>query len=723
MPQHSPIRTRRAIFGALALVLLAGCWLAPARADEFVDQANQAGAATPGTIAAEDTLFPALAEMDAPPMVSPAGAKRNRGHDVMLLREGDPEWGQLVRWAEGANQQAALEALHAIADPEATYIIGIPYDDEGVDPEWREAGLHCSLNESELLIGLSFDYLDRLWWLSTLALVEAERLAAAGEAEKSLRVLVDLTRLGRIMTERAFTVEKAVGFSFMFDAAQRMRDVVYSHTDAFDPKLLSETAEKIHPDTLEIMRIRLPDGDRIRVEQLLAFAFEHRGSVDSDTLARVMANAESSDRPLRLFSLQAWWRSLASQHKDWFDTGDRIGEVWKDYEKRWDLPFTNRLHETATHFERIDPADYPVIYHTMSDISMLFGLRFDLIVELDATYSGLGVYAFKLRQRKFPPTLAAIHPGYIEKKVGDITNLDRSYRVPRPRGFSYKVPIRDDTFDRREDPHPYEFTVVLEPGALESAPVFPTVEVPEDASWNDDVVLGWFEGIAGVGWAPDGTFEAGLLTDGGKEIDAERFKAAALAALPKATFTSDDMFNFRFGIGILEALRQGDAKQGFRRILELLPVYAQLEEMGVGLDSYIDLNVDMARAIWESDGFEAIRKKAESGDFSEDDMRDWERLNIETQITGSFMDRSAQVMEEWGPRAVTMKVRFREAMDDRPVERKVFAASLDDSVFMLWAAGENEKNDVAKVVGPIGSGADDILFWPPIVALEREFNR
>jgi hypothetical protein len=81
-------------------------------------------------------------------------------------------------------------------------------------------------------------------------------------------------------------------------------------------------------------------------------------------------------------------------------------------------------------------------------------------------------------------------------------------------------------------------------------------------------------------------------------------------------------------------------------------------------------------------------------------------------------------MKEWGPRAVTMYVRYAREMDEQveTVAATAFAATLDETVFLLYSVGPDGKDDRAAIVGPPGINAPDMLFWPPIIALERRFN-
>ncbi len=729
MLQTTVIGNRRGWIAVLCAAV-ATAFLAPAApADEFVDQANRAGDATAGTEPAEDVLFPALAAMDEPPLVI-EGPDRAGRRDLMILTPDDASrWNPLERWAAREAQQAALEALRTVTDPDETYILGIPYDGEGVDPAWQEAGLHCSMGEHGYLVNVEFHYLERVRWLATLALFESARLASEGDGRASLEVLRDLVRFGRMLAERAFAQEKIFAFELLDAGIERLRDVVYTYPESFDPDQLTEVAEQIYSGALTIMRIPLPEGDRLTAEQLLARLFEERGGARPQAVADVMSAAATGDRPLRLFSHAAWWADLAERHADWFDTGDRIGEIWKDYVKRWDLPFTNEIHETPTHFMRVDASRYPVLYASMKHVEPLFGMRFDLMLTLGATYNGLGVQAFRLRQRSFPPQLAAIHPTYVEHRVKDITNLDDRYIEPQPRDFGYKVPIRDDVFGRREDPHPYEVTVVLSQGAVDEAVAGDAGAAPALPEMNFDASM-LADPEFDFGDFPTEIFDRESF----RVTDVERLREYLIGKVRDMDISREEMADLNATMPLGAAIDVERAIAEFADMprdevrAELAPrIRADLSEMrpllegfGIDVDAAIDLMTDMVVDFAQNREYlEVVRDLAQGRDVSEAQLRQASESIIETVITERYVNGVLGLVRPvvdsmGGIDAVLLGL-------TGPSE--YFTASLDDSVFMLWAAGVNGTNDRARVVGPPGVGADDILFWPPIIALEREFNR
>ena len=571
---------------AISVVAMAAMGVSPARADKYLDGANRAAAATSGTRPVEETLFPVLASMDEPPVR--VGMSRDEMRELMLAAEGDASWDALTKWAEAEPQQKVLEAMGTVTDPDHFYILGIPYGTEGAKPEWVDAGLYVELGPDGLLYGAKFRYMDRLSWAAGLALFEAARLANAGEGEEAMKVLGSLVRFSRILAERAFAGEKAMAITLALVTLERARDVVFTYSDAMTPELIETLVEKIEFKALNADKIPLPEADRLAAEQIVDRAFENRGGAKPEVLAETMSRAEAGDRSLRLFSLAAWWATLAKTHADWFDTGDEIKGVWNDYVLRWKLDFNDPLLRRPSDFRQMDPKKFPVIYEAMKGIESLFSLRKSFWVDLGGTYNGLGVMAFKLKERNYPPQIAAIAPKYVKHPVKDMYHLDFRYVPPQMDDYPYWVPIRDQKFDRRERPHPYAITVFLtSPDHIADAP--PPAPEPKEG-----------------------------------EESAEEAPAASQTRNPNQP---------------------------------------------------------------------AMMSQGDSGSKAEPEE-----------------EEPAPTPEEAGRPSVR-------------VPPKTFAAELDDSYFLLYSCGINERDDRARNVGPVGVGAEDILIWPPVIVLERRFNR
>lgn len=715
MIEHRAHRTRLASLIAAIVVLAAPA--STAVADKFVDEANLAAAATRGTSAAHEEIFPRVAALQQPPI--PVGLSRDALHELLLLEPGDTQWANLARWATATPQVEALEALHTIADPDSIFIIGAPYGAEGIDQKFIDAGLYIDLGPDGLLFGSTFHYRERLSWLVALALFESARLADEGEGEQALSVLNDCFRLGRILAERAFAAEVADAFRIMSLACERMRDVVFTYEDAFDPTILRQASDRLDENDIKITKIPLPPGDRIAASQIVDRAFAERGKANPADLASLMSRAQVGDRPLRLFSAASWWDSLASNHPDWFDTTDKIAAVWSDYTLRWSIDDLNdSLLKRPSDFLKMDGAEFPVVYAAMKDIEALFNLRRHLLVEIGATDNGLGVFAFKIKQKRFPPQISSIDPGYINERARDLFFTDERYIDTVYKDFPYWVPIRDQTFGRREDPHPYEISVVLEVGGADqvAAGTLPP-SLPFDASALIGDVSAIGEDFPADVFDPE-TFRVtdiqGLrdyLNDvlSETEFDGAEFAQEVTAGMPfpggLANIPPDQLRQ-----SIEESLRpQFDAMRPMLQSAQIDP------------DKAYDLMVRVTTAMAQDEEYakllDTIGRGASIGDS---EIRRAMNSLVDSLVTDEFVNEGLELVKPLidsmgGLDAVLPGL----AAGPPPA----FSTSLDDSVFLLYSVGTNGTDDRAKVVGLPGVGADDILFWPPIIALERRSNR
>lgn len=455
--------SRWALAGAAGLALTLSTFPAHAATtqSEFIDQASELGMATPGTNAAEDVLFPALLEMDAPPMPVKLGVEMDR---LLLLAPGDAAWGELERWASDDAQKKVLEAVAEITDPDAkaATVLGIPFGADSAPTEWKNAGLVIELPHDGLLSGAEFKYLDRMDWVVALHLFESMRLASEGEGLASLETNVNLVRFGRIMSERPSVTEARFAYTTMRLAAERTRDLVYTYMDIFEADDLVEQAEAFDERILRARLMPLPGMERIAALQVLAKTFEDRGQVKPGEFARAFALLEAEDRPLRRLSEAARFRELAGNQADWFDQYDAIDEVFGDFQARWRVPgWRDPLLNRTSQYDQLNGQSLALVKSSAEGLSDLLATRTSLEIELGGTLNALGVVAFKKDEGKLPPRISAIEPVFVNRLFKDPYHWAERYTNNTFLDLSYFVPIRDQEFDRRVRPHPHAVEVLL----------------------------------------------------------------------------------------------------------------------------------------------------------------------------------------------------------------------------------------------------------------------
>jgi hypothetical protein len=453
----------------------------PAVADDKVDQANAQYRSIQQGKRSDLILLPALVGIQPPPAIlfsarvaSPRDSASERA--AMLLPAGAAEWAEVEAWAMAPSQRAALDALKAATTDDNSgqrMAFGQPYGIQAVasNLDLVRAGLYTELGDPPMLAAAKFQLIDGttpglapLDRLVALGHVEATRLAAGGKMDDAIDVVLRLVYLGRQFASRAFAVEADWGLRRMISGLQRVRDIAYTDYNGsklLDEARLTELVKRLDDQAgfMRIDRLNFPQGDRLAAEQVVAMVFVERGG-PNDQFAQTMAHLGSTQFPLRLFSEQAKWQNVAASHHDWFDTTEALDRVARDWAGRWDLSqFDKRMKEPFA-YDGLNSQQDAVLRAVFNrNTGDLFGDRQMLQAEAVGTRASLAVVAYTVKNRQFPPLLASVRPRYLPELEADPYNPNREYGAKPP--LEYFVPIRDQTFGPREDPHPHRINVVV----------------------------------------------------------------------------------------------------------------------------------------------------------------------------------------------------------------------------------------------------------------------
>jgi peroxiredoxin len=444
-----------------AVVAVASVGVSPAMAQvpERVKELNALADATGQTVRAEDTLFPVLAEMDEPPMPASLGAEMDA---LLLVGPNSAQWGSMSRWARRQAQQDVIEVLKELATGDLPPVLGIAYGADSSELEWVDAGLYVELGKGQMIAGMTPHYLERIEWAAALGMFEAMRLAAEGDGEGSLAAVSAVNRLGRMLVERPTDEETLAALAIMRLASERARDVMYSFPDAFESDELQDYAREFDMRTLRLRQAAMPMGGKLAAMQMLERAFERRAGVDRGEFARMLATIQSGERPLRRLSEAAQWQAVADAQGDWFDQLDMIEAVWSDFNKRWIVPgYQDRLLQTVPVVERLDASTRTLVHLASDRARDLLNTRTSLEVDLAGTVMSLGMEAYRRDNRTLPLVISAIEPNYVTRTLKDPYHFARDYALTTFYDFEYLVPIRDQQWDRREDPQGYDVQVML----------------------------------------------------------------------------------------------------------------------------------------------------------------------------------------------------------------------------------------------------------------------
>jgi hypothetical protein len=444
--------------------------LAPApeaRADEFVDRANNRYALIRQEHRSDLILFPLVAKMQPPPAVVESVPK------AMMLPHGSSGWSTAEAWAMDEPQRAVIEVMPRVA-ANTQMTVGQPYGADALAVSEQgialiQDGLYTELGDPPMLAGARFLYLPKLEQVGSLVNVEATRLAAEGKVHEAIELLTHWLYFSRQMADREFFQECRWGLRSMVATLERIRDVAYVDFRAGQPRLSIEqimaALDRLRTADGYLMgdRLTFPQANKDAAEQVIARTFVHRGGVNTATFGQTMARMASTKRPLRLFSESARWDEVGAMHANWFDTTEQLGKVYNNWTARWPLDPFDSQHTLIADYDRTSQARFAVIKTILPDMGVLFNDRQVLRAQLIGTRNALAVLAFQYRNGNFPASLSMIRPAFVREIEMDPFNPNRA-RGAEP-VLQYFVPIRDQRFAERETPRPHEINVVLGGGA------------------------------------------------------------------------------------------------------------------------------------------------------------------------------------------------------------------------------------------------------------------
>ena len=450
------LKSKRVSIGLLWLGLaLAGVPLeGAARADDLLDKVNAPYRTIQQSKRSDLVLLPLLVK------TTPAPAGVANAFNAALLPATSAAFKDAAAWAAADPQKALLPALGTVAaekDWKKAYAFGQPYGFEGVDPDLVIAGAYTDLGDPATISAARHLYMPLLDRLQSLVHVEATRLAADGKGDEALKLLTDMVLFGRQMCDRAFLVEQRWGYAAMMLALHRMRDVAYGDARSADPRLKPEAMR----DQLDRLidrgkvigseRLSLPHGDGLGAEQMLGRIYVRGAGPNAATYGRTLARVGARERPLRLFSEAARWDVMAAASAGDADTRQTLTGLLADWQKRWQLPPSDPILQTATAYSVLDKVRFAALDATLGDTSVLFSMRRQMLVELAGTRTSLAMHGFWRANKSFPRDVAAVRPAFIDRLDSDPFGKDN-----KPLGFF--VPMRDTTRPGSE-PKPHEIRV------------------------------------------------------------------------------------------------------------------------------------------------------------------------------------------------------------------------------------------------------------------------
>jgi hypothetical protein len=690
-----------------------------ASGDEWLDRLNELAAPSPGEQDGTKILFDAVAAMDGPPDVLGANEKARQ------VIPGMPGWDELASWADAPAQQKVLEAVATITERKARYILGLPYSDEDASGAWRDAGLVINSDLDGLLLGTEMRYLDGMHLVFALHWVEMTRLAEAEDAAGSIDVMEKAVRLARILMERPTSAEVSFAHDMMLRTLEKILDTCRSVGGAFDATGYADLNRRFEERRLLMNRQELPMGDQEMAGQLVALGIEARSSADGVRLSRLMSGISGNPeaRPLERFSRAAHWKTIAEQHGDWFETTDQLENLFGDWAARWALPdLKDPMHERLSDYRKMDKRRFLILEESLSGYEQIFTDRMNLFTALHGTTSAIAVLGFQARSDRFPPELTSVQPTFIKRLPVDpyfvmpiYRNVEREdisfTRWQKHDMFQYFVPIRDQTFGRREEPGPYKVSIEL-PGSGEASP---GIDLPGEFDF-DTPNLELIEAF-------DREVLSMLLTEGADWKPGDEIKGDRLAQIESIAFNQDDATSMQEDFQ--QMIDAGMTPDNFgERMTERLQEASGETGAGEPLMQFLHRAIEMSSQLGKMEYAKSIFDKVAAGsDLAPDDIKAYWIADTHAQFDQELFEEQLEVLE------LVRDTPFAMVLTADPDEVRLSMSShlnvaLDDSNFILYSVGPDlADNDAARCVTvgvePKPAGTD-ILIYPSALSLQRE---
>jgi len=445
--------------------------------ETFLDMLNKRPREYRADQRSEKGMLPVLGKLQEPPVEVRADFEAGSAW-ILMDPSVSTRWEKAKAWEMGEAQQAAIKALREAVrkdgkpDPRRGFALSY-----GATSDAREAvalDLYADLgDENPTIAEAKLKYLPRIQWLEQLVHVHASRLVAEGKTGEAINALVDLVYFGRQLADRETFEEVKFGMRVMMVGLSRIRDVLFVDYQG-ERKATQEELRALIPilqdeGMMEIGRIRLPQGEQIGIEQMIARAYASGEEADSTRVGPMMAAVASRGFPLRIFNESARWAAAAATLGTKTEMQGQLRDVWGDWSSRWTLEtFSTRLRATPA-FTLLNKNKYAIV-GLLPDMNELFELRQMLQTEAVGARYAIGHVGYFYQNKSYARTIISPRPDWVKSKeadpynpqdraVGgtyppyfvrpmtqDTKNQPLSIKVITGTGFNFDVSLRDDVW-------------------------------------------------------------------------------------------------------------------------------------------------------------------------------------------------------------------------------------------------------------------------------------
>ncbi len=378
-------------------------------------------------------LFDAYLELDPPPM------EISDDFNIRTISPKMPRWAAVSDWVE--SNPGMADAILACLDRN---ILGLPYGEDEVKSQYRDAGLFAAVGGDGSLRSIDFPYLHAMDVIATYGTAEIYRLFEAGQTDRAMQLTIAYQWMLRQLCDREFLEEKLMGITLLIEALGNVRSTFYLYQDDISAEQFRALAwydvPHLRPDR---NRLLIPEGDRIVSEALLEEVFDARtDQPDPEQFARAFAEIQSANEPLTRFGAARRWRMIAAVHGSLEASKERLQLIYDDWWRRWRVQEYDAILETETQFERTNPVRYAAVIYSMQDIQDVFDIRNQLIASVNGTAVAAGLCAYKKTFGVFPDDKEKAYGQFIRKRISDIDPYDEDFGV-----LGYRLLTSDESID------------------------------------------------------------------------------------------------------------------------------------------------------------------------------------------------------------------------------------------------------------------------------------
>jgi len=376
-------------------------------------------------------LFTAYLDLTEPPMRIGDSFNQNTIHAKM------PQWSAVSGWAESNGHMAK-----AILDSRDKIAVGLPYGRDNVPPTYVSKGLFVDLIPDGRLGHIDFQYLRAVRTISAYATAEVYRLMEANRVDDALKLALAHIFVLRQFSDRDFLAEKLQGIRMLSEALANFRDVFYVYLDRITLDQFRGIAFReipfLRPDR---NRLLMPEADRHVSEARLRFVFDQRSAqADPTSFSETFARIQSAEKPLTLFGASRRWKMIATIHGSLDATLERLQLIYDDWWRRWRVEAYDPILDIQTEFERCNPVRYAAVLYSLADIEQLFGIRNQLIAEVNGTAMAAGLCGYHKSFGGYPRGTEMIY-AFAVRRRSDSDPHDRELAPFRYRQASAREPV------------------------------------------------------------------------------------------------------------------------------------------------------------------------------------------------------------------------------------------------------------------------------------------